>query len=114
MISRINVVYLYVRDMARSRAFYRDVVGIALEGDDHWAEATFADGVRFALHEAHGDVVPGSAAIALEVADIDAGVERLRAAGVDVGPVAREPYGCFAEFRDPDGYVLQLFQPPTL
>ena len=113
MISRVNVVYLYVTDMQRSRAFYRDVLGIPVEGDDHWAEATFSDGLRFALHEAHGDVAPGTAVIDLEVADIDAAVTSLREAGVEVGAVAREEYGCFADFRDPDGYRLQLFQPPT-
>jgi predicted enzyme related to lactoylglutathione lyase len=113
VISRINVVYLYVRDMERSTAFYRDVIGIPLEGDGHWAEATFSDGVRFALHEAHGEVSPGTINVDLEVADIDETVRRLRAAGVEVGEIARESFGCFAEFTDPDGYVLELFQPTT-
>ncbi len=113
MISRINVVYLYVSDMERSRAFYRDVLGLALEGDEHWAETTFADGVRFALHYSETPVIPGTTMVDLEVADIDEAVTRLRERGVDVGEVWREEYGCFASFRDPDGYVLELFQPPT-
>jgi len=112
VISRINVVFLYVSDMRRSAAFYRDVLGLPLEGDEHWAEATFSDGVRFALHEAHGEVSPGTAVVDLEVADIDAAVARLREAGIEVGAVARKDFGCFADFRDPDGYRLQLFQPP--
>ena len=105
--------YLYVRDMDRSTAFYRDVLGIPLEGDGDWVEATFPDGVRFALHEAHGEVSSGTINVDFEVADIDDAVAKLRAAGVEVGEVARERFGCFAEFRDPDGYVLELFQPPT-
>ncbi len=113
MIARINVVFLYVSDMERSLAFYRDVLGIPLEGDGDWAESTFSDGVRFALHQAHGEVTPGTEVIDFEVADIDDAARRLRDAGVDVGPVARQDYGCSADFRDPDGYVLQLFQPPT-
>jgi predicted enzyme related to lactoylglutathione lyase len=113
VISKINVVWLYVRDMGRSTAFYRDVLGIPLQGDGDWVEATFPDGVRFALHQAHGDVSPGTIKVDLEVADIDDAVGRLHAAGVEVGEVAREPFGCVAEFRDPDGYVLELFQPPT-
>jgi predicted enzyme related to lactoylglutathione lyase len=113
VIARINVVYLYVRDMERSRAFYRDVLGIPLEGDEHWAEATFIDGVRFAIHEAHGEVTPGTVNVDFEVADIDAAAQQLRDAGVDVGQIVREPFGCFAEFKDPDGYTLELFQPPT-
>jgi catechol 2,3-dioxygenase-like lactoylglutathione lyase family enzyme len=39
IVSRLNVVYVYVRDVARSRAFYRDQLGIALEGDEHWQQA---------------------------------------------------------------------------
>ena len=113
MISRINVVYLYVRDLERSTAFYRDVLGIPLEGNGDWVEATFADGVRFAPHEAHGEVSPGTITVDLEVADIDDAVARLRAAGVEVGEIAREQFGSYAESTDPDGYVLELFQPPT-
>jgi glyoxylase I family protein len=113
VISRINVVWLYVRDIERSTAFYRDVVGIPLEGDGDWMEHAFPDGPRFALHAAHGDVSPGTINVDFEVADIDAAVGRLRAAGVEVGEVTREPFGCFAKFTDPDGYVLELFQPPT-
>ena len=48
-VSNISVVYLYVRDMERSLAFYRDLLGIPLEGDEHWAEAAFPGGTRFAL-----------------------------------------------------------------
>jgi predicted enzyme related to lactoylglutathione lyase len=113
VISRINVVYLYVRDMQRSTAFYRDVLGIPLQGDADWAEATFHDGVRFALHQADGDVSPGTINVDFEVADIDDAVGTLRAAGVEVGEITRKPFGCFAEFKDPDGYALELFQPPT-
>lgn len=113
MISRINVVYLYVRDMERSRAFYRDVLGLSLEGDDHWAEMTFGDGVRFALHAAHGEARPGTVVVDFEVADIDAAVAHVRELGVEVGEITRQEYGCFAELTDPDGYVLELFQPPT-
>src|SRR5688572_20495674 len=101
VISRINVVYLYVRDMERSTAFYRDVLGIPLEGDGDWIEATFPDGVRFALHQ-HGDVSPGTINVDFEVADFDDAVGRLRAAGVEVGEIAREQFGCFAGFTDPD------------
>jgi catechol 2,3-dioxygenase-like lactoylglutathione lyase family enzyme len=38
LVSRISVVYLYVSDMERSAAFYRDLLGIPLEGDDDWQE----------------------------------------------------------------------------
>jgi len=33
LVSRLNVVYLYVSEMERSLGFYRDLLGIPLEGD---------------------------------------------------------------------------------
>jgi catechol 2,3-dioxygenase-like lactoylglutathione lyase family enzyme len=113
LVSRIEVVYLYVRDVPRSLAFYRDVLGIPLEGSGDWAEARFADGVRFALHATEGDVELGSGTVRVdfEVVDIDAAVTRLRDAGVEVGEVQRADWGAACEFVDPDGYRLHLFEP---
>jgi lactoylglutathione lyase len=115
LVSRINVVYLYVRDLERSIAFYRDVLGIPLEGGGGWAEATFADGVRFALHSttSAAELGSGTIRIDLEVADLDAAAARLREAGVEVGDVEREDWGAACEFADPDGYRLHLFERPA-
>ncbi len=116
LVSGLSVVYLYVKDMQRSSAFYRDVLGIPLEGDDDWREATFAEGVRFALHlwhEGAPEISAGTINVNFEVADIDEAAERLRAAGVEIGEIHREPYGSFFTFTDPEGYRLELFQPPA-
>ena len=118
IVSRLNVVFLYVRDLERSLAFYRDLLGIPLERDAHdpgWAEATFADGVRFALPAAaQPDAVrAGTVVVDFEVADIDEAVARVRAAGVEMGEVERDSWGCACGLRDPDGYRLHLFQPAT-
>ena len=68
------MVYLYVSEMDRSLAFYRGLLGIPLESDDpSWAEATFPNGVRSALHEAHGDeseLGSGTMRVNLEVAEV--------------------------------------------
>jgi catechol 2,3-dioxygenase-like lactoylglutathione lyase family enzyme len=115
LVARINLVYLYVRDLDRSVAFYRDVLGIPLEREGDWAEATFLDGVRFALHLAQGDedLGSGTTRVDFEVADIDQAVDALRAAGVEVSEVERDFWGSACEFVDPDGYRLHLFQPPA-
>jgi lactoylglutathione lyase len=115
LVSRVSVVYLYVTDVERSLDFYRDVLGIPLEGDADWAEATFPDGLRFALHRAHEGVDLGSGGVRIdfEVADIDEAAERLRAAGVAVERMKREEWGSACEARDPDGYLVELYQPPV-
>lgn len=116
LVSGLNVVYLYVRDFERSVGFYRDVLGIPLESQPGWAEATLPQGIRFALHataDTSAELGTGTVRLDFEVEDIDEAVERLRAAGVKVGEIHREVYGSHAEFVDPDGYRLDLFQPPA-
>jgi predicted enzyme related to lactoylglutathione lyase len=114
LVRRLNVVYLYVSEMERSVAFYRDLLGIPLEGDDDWQEASLS-GTRFALHRAHeglGPLSAGTIHLNLEVADLDAATERLRDAGVAVDETMREDWGAASRLVDPDGYELFLFQPP--
>jgi lactoylglutathione lyase len=114
LVRGINVVYLYVSDMERSLAFYRDLLGIPLEGDGDWQEARLGD-TRFALHRAHegvGGLSAGTIHVDFEVADIDAAAEGLRDAGVDVKETMRDEWGSAVEIADPDGYRLYLFQPP--
>jgi predicted enzyme related to lactoylglutathione lyase len=115
LVRRLNVVYLYVSEIERSVGFYRDLLGIPLEGDDDWQEASLG-GTRFALHRTHegvGEPSSGTVHVNLEVADLDAATERLRAAGVEVEETMREEWGAAAKVLDPDGYELFLFQPPA-
>ena len=115
LVRRLNVVYLYVSEMEASVAFYRDLLGIPLEGDDDWQEASLG-GTRFALHRAHegiGALSSGTIHVSLEVGDLDGATERLRAAGVEVEETMREEWGAAARITDPDGYELYLFQPPA-
>jgi lactoylglutathione lyase len=115
LVSRVSVVYLYVSDMERSVRFYRDLLGIPLEGDDDWREATLG-GTRFALHatrEGIGELSSGTIHVSLEVADADAAAERLRAKGIETRETMRDEWGTALEVVDPDGYRVYLFQPPA-
>ena len=114
LVSRIAVVYLYVRDVDRSCRFYRDLLGIPLDGDEQWVEATLPGGVRFALHRVHdgvGELSSGTVHVDLQVEDASAAAERLRAAGVEVRETMREDWGTAVEVLDPDGYRLYLLEP---
>ena len=114
LVSRISVVYLYVSDMERSTAFYRDLLGIPLEGDGDWQEASLG-GIRFALHrtrEGIGRLSSGTIHVNLEVDDVAAAAARLRSAGIEAGETMRDVWGAALEVVDPDGYRLYLYQPP--
>jgi catechol 2,3-dioxygenase-like lactoylglutathione lyase family enzyme len=115
LVRKLNVVYLYVSDMDRSLRFYRDLLGIPLEGDGDWQEAA-PGGARLALHRSHegiGELSSGTVHINLEVADVEAASERVRAAGLAVTEAVRDEWGAAVQVLDPDGYELYLFQPPS-
>jgi catechol 2,3-dioxygenase-like lactoylglutathione lyase family enzyme len=115
LVTGLEVVYIYVADVERSAAFYRGLLGIPLEGDEHWQEARLG-GTRFALHqEGPGYAATGStggAHINFRVDDVDAAAERLRAQGVEVREQMREEYGVAYALHDPDGYEVFIFGMP--
>ena len=126
---RIQHVGLVVSDVERSRRFYRDALGLEevsrppnFRFDGAWFR--FGGTEIHLLAEAHttggagqGDAGPGAARgltqhLALEVDDLDVACERLAKNGVplDGGPMPRGDGVVQVFFRDPDGYVLELFQ----
>ena len=120
VMDQLGYVILFVSDLGRSIAFYRDVIGVPfkLEGDGYVEFAT--QGARFGLYDRNrlGELTgqgteaperPGGEVVFL-VEDVDAEAGRLRAAGVIVlkGPVDR-PWGHrTVHVEDPDGFVVEL------
>jgi catechol 2,3-dioxygenase-like lactoylglutathione lyase family enzyme len=104
-------VWYRIRDLDAARAFYRDVLGFEetfVDWDDRWA--TLARGeMEVALAEGEPDAEGGVAHV--DVEDVKAEADRLRAAGVEVGVV----FELAGEIRlvdvfDPDGNRIQLAQ----
>ena len=117
---RLGYVILFVADLERSTAFYRDVIGVPfkLQGDGYVEFAT--RGARFGLYDrdrlgeltGQGSEPPGSPGgeVVVLVEDVDAEAARLRAAGAAIlrGPVDR-PWGHRTlHVEDPDGFVVEL------
>jgi lactoylglutathione lyase len=119
-VNRVGYVILFVADLERSVAFYRDVLGVPfkLQGDGYVEFAT--QGARFGLYDRNrlGELTGQGASRPVEpagevvflVEDVDAEAERLRAAGATIlmGPVDR-PWGHRTlHVEDPDGFVVEL------
>jgi lactoylglutathione lyase len=118
--NQVGYVILFVADLERSTAFYRDVIGLPfkLHGDGYVEFAT--QGSRFGLYDRNrlGELTgqdaeapgrPGGEVVFL-VGDVDAEAQRLRGAGVRVlkGPVDRAWGHRTLHVEDPDGFVVEL------
>ena len=105
------------RDKEKTVAFYEKVFGWAAKPAPFNTEIETGggkgiDGAVTALgHEPHNYVM-----IYMEVADIDAACEAVRAEGgkIAIGPVEIPGGGGkFAWFNDPEGNLLGVFEPPA-
>jgi catechol 2,3-dioxygenase-like lactoylglutathione lyase family enzyme len=110
---KFAVVLLVCADLERSRAFYRDVLGLkaARESGPSWANFALGDGSTLSLH-AKTDLLavrPGSLQLGFAVENVDTFVADCTQLGV---PVFQDPYdeafGRVAIIGDPDGYPIQI------
>jgi lactoylglutathione lyase len=108
-----SIVMLVCSDLARSRAFYKDVMGLRLLADKqpHWVEFELAKGATLGLHPKSEllAVRPGSLQLGFSVENVDRFVADCAAMHV---PVFQDPYdepfGRVAVIGDPDGYPIQI------
>ena len=106
----MTAIWYRVRDLDAGRRFYRDVLGFtetAFDGEARWSQLRRGE---TAVGLAEGE--PEEALVAtIDVDDVKAEAERLRAASVDVGVVV-EVHGQIRllDVFDPDGNRIQLTQ----
>lgn len=115
---RIGTICYYVNDIDRTEAFYRDVVGLnvqRMEGDEEtgdWLLASIENNIELIFFKMESR--PGNTPIVvfdLSEGGIDNVVEGLAEKGATiVTPVSHAPGGWSAEFADPDGHVLSVYQ----
>jgi catechol 2,3-dioxygenase-like lactoylglutathione lyase family enzyme len=108
-VEQVDFITVATRDVNRSIAFYRDVLGLPVSG--HNAQEVEAPNVTLSFWnpEADGeDFVPNVGGFALRVADVAAAVEEVRSAGGEV--VGIDDTGvCHMGFvKDPDGNTVIL------
>ena len=123
---RIDNVVFFVSDLARTQHFYAEVVGLAVTRQEPEPDEDGASGPFLIAHIPgnidllffQGEVRPGNSPIlvfTLGEGGIDGIVDGLASAGSTiVTPVSHAPGGWSADFTDPDGYVLSLYQSAEL
>jgi catechol 2,3-dioxygenase-like lactoylglutathione lyase family enzyme len=104
-------IWYRVKDLDSARAFYREKLGFEeafVDEADRWARLLRGD-VEVSLAE--GEHEGGDMVATIDVEDVKAEAERLRAEGVDVGVVLEIPGTIrLLDVFDPDGNRLQLSQ----
>lgn len=110
-------IVFYVTDIARTERFYRDTLGIPVKREDgpepFMLSAQIAPNFQMVFFQLEGKV-GSTPAVVFTIHDggIDDIVARLVEQGVTiVTPVSEAPGGWSADFLDPDGFGLGLWQP---
>jgi catechol 2,3-dioxygenase-like lactoylglutathione lyase family enzyme len=113
---RASIVY-YVSDIARTEAFYRDTLGVPLQrqegAEPYWLTGSLDQGLElvfFQLETTRGN----TPALIFDVSS-EGGIDDIVAALVEKGvtivtPVSEAPGGWSADFLDPDGFGIGLYQ----
>jgi catechol 2,3-dioxygenase-like lactoylglutathione lyase family enzyme len=107
----VPTVWYYVRDLDAARGFYRETLGFeetAVDFNERWSHLQHGE-MQIGLTE--GEPQEEGAVAHVDVPDLKAEADRLRAKGIDVGIV----FELQGEMRlldvyDPDGNRIQLAQ----
>lgn len=114
MIGKLGLIMVVVKDMDRSVAFYRDVLGLKLQFQTpEWSQFD-AGNIHVGLH-AESDQLKvhptESAQFGFYVDDIQKTVSGLKNRGVHIlRPPKQEDFGTLSIFTDPDGYHIEICQ----
>ena len=113
---RIGYAIVFVSDMKRSVAFYRDVIGLPLKFDSpEWSEFA-TDGATFALHRSEpagpqedSELPAGRCRPGLSVPDLDAFHGRMVEHNVICTQQPKDLFGSkIAQYLDPDGLAISV------
>lgn len=112
---RVSYAIVFVSDMKRAVAFYRDTLGMPLRFESpEWTELA-TDGATLALHLSRGagededDLPPGRCRPGLNVPDLDEFHRRMVANGVTCLQEPKTVFGArIAQYEDPDGLSFSV------
>jgi catechol 2,3-dioxygenase-like lactoylglutathione lyase family enzyme len=117
-ITGLGGVFIKARDAAALRAWYKDVLGLPLEswgGAQLWNDGPRNYGVWAAFESTSKYFAPSTERfmLNLRVDDLDALLAELRTRGANVLDRREDtPDGKFGYVVDPEGTLIELFEPP--
>ena len=115
-VSEFSMLMALCRDLAKSRDFYRNVMGLSVATDQvpHWVDFDLGDGRRLGLHPegAGRKATPGTLQLGFTVPNVDKFITDARVMGARILQEPFDaPFGRIAILADPDGYAVQVFTP---
>ena len=111
--ANLETVFLWARDFDRMKSFYRDTLSLSVEYENPHFAALHAGRCSIALHlEREAHTRSDSWHVEFLVEDIAGVVAELATRGVRVEPIREERFGRITTFRDPEGNVIGLEEPP--
>ena len=108
---QLDTVFVWVKDLERSLAWY-GAVGLE-PGARHgpWQTISLDGESRFALHEGDRPEGPPTSVPSFRVDDLAAHMDRLGERGIEpIGPVTDTGAARFAAYADPDGNEIQFLE----
>lgn len=116
-ITHLALVSVPVTDQARATTFYTEKLGFTVVhelslGEQQWVElAPDGSAATLTLVTWFPQMAPGTLqGLVFDTDNIVQASEELKARGVDILPIERDPFGQYARFTDPDGNGLVLRQ----
>jgi catechol 2,3-dioxygenase-like lactoylglutathione lyase family enzyme len=114
---RISHVWLYSKDTRKSIRFYRDVLDFRVVESFPDGALLHGGGILLGIHREEGDrkSKAGGTLLVLQTNNIERSFEELKQKGVKFlkPQIARAVFGAVADFKDPDDYLLEIWQPPA-
>ena len=115
-VSEFSMLMALCHDLAKSRDFYRNVMGLSIATDQvpHWVDFDLGEGRRLGLHpEGTGrKATPGTLQLGFVVPNVDKFITDARVMGARILQEPFDaPFGRIAILADPDGYAVQVFTP---
>jgi predicted enzyme related to lactoylglutathione lyase len=109
--TRLDVrhVHIWVADVDRTKAFYRDVLGLTVSEERAGETVEFENGkLWFGKTRSSAPLATNAITIGLEAPSVQAVYDRLKARGVSVPPPEERRYGWSFHLKDPDGYEIEI------